>query len=106
MEKHALIMRNNRGGAEMSTPVSEPTRTITTTGHQSLLDAHRPTVDIDDVRFRMLEPAEIIAAMDFPSGYTVLGNRREKVRMAGNAVTPPAARDLVAVVADSLGVTA
>ena len=106
VEKHALIMRNNRGGAEMTTPVVEPTRTITTTGHQSLLDAHRPTVDIDDVRFRMLEPTEIIAAMDFPTGYTVLGNRREKVRMAGNAVTPPAARDLVAVVADSLGVTA
>lgn len=106
VEKHALIMRNNRGGAEMTTPVTEPTRTITTTGHQSLLDARRPTVDIDDVRFRMLEPTEIIAAMDFPTGYTVLGNRREKVRMAGNAVTPPAARDLVAVVADSLGVTA
>lgn len=106
VEKHALIMRNNRGGAEMSTPVSDPVRTVTTTGHQSLLDSERPTVDIDDVRFRMLEPAEIIAAMDFPSDYTVLGNRREKVRMAGNAVTPPAARDLVAVVAESLGVTA
>ena len=32
----------------------------------------------------------------------VLGNRREKVRMAGNAVTPCAARDLVAVVAEAL----
>ncbi|QDF17513.1 DNA methylase [Gordonia phage PhrostedPhlake] len=107
VEKHALLMRNNSSkgsGAEHSNPVTEPARTITTSGHQSLLDADRPTVDIDDVRFRMLEPREIIAAMDFPGDYVVLGNRREQVRMAGNAVTPPAARDLVGVVAESLGV--
>ena len=104
VEKHALLMRNNTGGAEMSTPVTEPARTVTTGGHQSLLDSDRPTVDINDVRFRMLEPREIIAAMDFPESYIVLGNRREQVRMAGNAVTPPAARDLVGVVVESLGV--
>lgn len=34
---HALVMRNNHGGAEMSTPVGEPVRTITTAGHQSLI---------------------------------------------------------------------
>jgi DNA (cytosine-5)-methyltransferase 1 len=110
VEKHALIMRNNTprsgNGSEMTTPVSEPVRTVTTSGHQSLLDADRPTIDIDDVRFRMLEPREIVAAMDFPGGYVVLGNRREQVRMAGNAVTPPAARDLVGIVAESLGVVA
>ncbi|MGC5249635.1 DNA cytosine methyltransferase [Gordonia sp. DT219] len=109
VERHALLMRNNtaRGDqGQMSTPVDEPIRTVTTTGHQSLLDADRPTLDIDDVRFRMLEPSEIIAAMDFPREYVVLGNRREQVRMAGNAVTPPSARDLVGVVAESLGVTA
>ncbi|MDL9944200.1 DNA cytosine methyltransferase [Gordonia sp. ABSL11-1] len=110
VEKHALLMRNNSSrsgpGAEHSTPVTEAARTITTSGHQSLLDADRPTVDIEDVRFRMLEPREIVAAMDFPGEYVVLGNRREQVRMAGNAVTPPAARDLVGVVAESLGVVA
>jgi DNA (cytosine-5)-methyltransferase 1 len=105
-ERHALLMRNNRGAAEMSTPVDEPIRTITTAGHQSLLDAERPTVDVDDVLFRMLEPREIAGAMDFPTEYVILGNRREQVRQAGNAVTPPAARDLVGVVAESLGVVA
>ena len=30
---HALVMRNNSGGAEMSTPVDEPVRTLTTKGH-------------------------------------------------------------------------
>ena len=106
---HALLMRNNtaRGDqGQMTTPVTEPARTMTTAGHQSLLDGPTPAIDINDVRFRMLEPAEIIAAMDFPSHYTVLGNRREQVRMAGNAVTPCAARDLIAIVAESLGATA
>lgn len=107
VEKHALLMRNNtprQGDAGyLSTPVTEPARAITTSGHQSLLAADAPTIDIDDVRFRMLEPQEIKRAMDFPADYRLLGNRREQVRMSGNAVTPPAARDLVWVVAQSLG---
>lgn len=106
VERHALLMRNNGSksdGAEMTTPVHEVIRTVTTTGHQSLLTAERPTIDLDDVLFRMLEPREIAAAMDFPGGYRILGNRREQVRQAGNAVTPPAARDLVGIIAESLG---
>jgi DNA (cytosine-5)-methyltransferase 1 len=108
VERHALLMRNNSSktsGAEMSTPVTEAIRTITTAGHQSLLEAQQPTVDVNDVLFRMLEPSEIKRAMDFPTDYLILGNRREQVRMSGNAVTPPAARDLVGVVAESLRAT-
>ena len=104
VQRHALLMRNNSGGAEMTTPVDEYARTVTTGGHQSLLASERPTIHLDDVLFRMLEPREIAAAMDFPVTYRILGNRREQVRQAGNAVTPPAARDLVGVVAESLGV--
>ena len=107
-ERHALLMRNNSSrngdGAEHVTPATEAIRTVTTKGHQSLLTVDRPTVDVNDVLFRMLEPREIKGAMDFPDAYTLLGNRREQVRLAGNAVTPPAARDLVGVVAESLGV--
>ena len=51
---------------------------------------------------RMLEPHEIAAGMSFPSTYRWQGTKRERVRLAGNAVTPPAARDLVSVVADSI----
>ena len=40
--------------------------------------------------------------MAFPTDYVILGNRREQVRMAGNAVTPPAARDLIATVVEAL----
>jgi DNA (cytosine-5)-methyltransferase 1 len=105
VERHALIMRNNtaRGDqGQMTTPVGEPLRTITTTGHQSLITAQRPTVDLADVHFRMLEPREIKRAMDFPESYELVGTRREQVRLAGNAVTPPAARDLVGLVVETL----
>jgi DNA (cytosine-5)-methyltransferase 1 len=59
--------------------------------------------EVDDCLFRMLFPAEIQAGMAFPSSYEVLGNKREQVRLLGNAVTPPAMRDLIAAVAESLG---
>lgn len=98
---HALIMRNNNGGGEMSTPVSEPVRTLTTAGHQSLI-LEGETIAAEDCYFRMLNPQEIKEAMAFPEVYKLLGNKREKVKMAGNAVTPPAARDLVGAVRDSL----
>lgn len=112
---HGLLMRNNQGGAEMVTPVTEPARTVTTAGHQSLLmpyygqsvprpadrpigtvttrDRHAlidPDVAVDDCGFRMLEPHEIAAAMAFPDGY-IPGSlsKKDRVKLAGNAVTPP-----------------
>ncbi|MEV6895663.1 DNA cytosine methyltransferase [Kribbella sp. NPDC051137] len=104
-DRYALVMRNNgsRGdGGEMSTPVGEPLRTLTTAGHQSLLEYGVP-IAVEDCLFRMLEPHEVSAGMAFTAGYVVLGNKREKVRQLGNAVTPPAARDLISAVAESLG---
>lgn len=100
-DRYAMVMRNNTGGAEMVTPVTEEMRTITTAGHQSLL--HGTIPNVDDCYFRMLEPSEIQAGMAFAADYTILGNKRERVRQLGNAVTPPAARDLIAAVAESLG---
>ena len=100
---HALVMRNNLGGAEMSTPVAEPLRTLTTGGHQSLIDPSEPiSLDVDDAGFRMLEPHEIQLGMGFAADYLLLGSKRDKVKQAGNAVTPPAARDLGHAVAEFL----
>jgi DNA (cytosine-5)-methyltransferase 1 len=131
---HALVMRNNtaRGDqGQMSTPVGEPLRTLTTAGHQSLLvpyysasevakqtsDPHGTltttdryglaegfSLDVDDVLFRMLTPDEIKVGMAFARDYILLGNKSEQVKQSGNAVTPPAARDLVAAVVESLGI--
>ncbi|QWT24963.1 DNA cytosine methyltransferase [Subtercola sp. PAMC28395] len=129
---HALLMRNNtaRGDqGQMTTPVSEVMRTLTTAGHQSLLvpynsrggaapvsDPHRTfttldrysllsgPVNVEDCIFRMLTPDEIKVGMAFAHTYTLLGTKREQVKQAGNAVTPPAARDLGAAVIESLGI--
>lgn len=116
-DKYALIQRHNTSkgdGAEMLTPACEPLRTITTMGHQSLItpgDVAAAEAMVDDCLFRMLEPHEIAAGMAFPTTYRWdvrdsrgrLPSRRNLVKMAGNAVTPPAARDLIAAVVEALG---
>lgn len=109
VDRYALIQRHNTSkgdGAEMLTPATEPYRTLTTTGHQSLLtpgDIAAAEAQVDDCLFRMLEPHEVAAGMAFPADYHWAGTRRERVKLAGNAVTPPAARDLIAAVAAALG---
>jgi len=109
VDRYALIQRHNSSkgeGSEMLTPASEYLRTLTTHGHQSLLtpgDIKVAEAHVDDCLFRMLEPHEVAAGMAFPADYIWGGTRRERVKLCGNAVTPPAARDLIAAVAESLG---
>lgn len=108
VDRYALVHRHNSSkgeGAEMLTPTIEYLRTLTTKGHQSLItpgDMEAAEAQVDDCLFRMLEPHEVAAGMAFPADYLWEGNRRERVRLAGNAVTPPAARDLMGAVAESL----
>jgi DNA (cytosine-5)-methyltransferase 1 len=109
VDRYALIQRHNSSkgdGGEMLTPASEYLRTLTTTGHQSVLtpgDIKAAEAQVDDCSFRMLEPHEVAAGMAFPPDYKWGGTRRERVKLCGNAVTPPAARDLMAAVVESLG---
>lgn len=101
----ALVMRNHtpRGQlAQMVTPAAEPIRTITASIPHSVLAAEQPTIDLDQVYFRMVEPAESKLAQGFPGSYVMVGTRREQQILAGNAVPPPCGRDLVAAVAASL----
>lgn len=124
VDRYALIQRMNTGGAEMTTPAIEALRTLTTAGHQALLQAGTPTgrphvspadvkaaeAMVPDVLFRMFRPHEVAAGMAFPGTYRWdvkdskgrTPSNRDLVKMAGNAVTPPAARDLVATVVESL----
>lgn len=67
-------------------PTAEPSHTVTALDRQALMT---PAIDIDDCGFRMLEPHEIGRAMAFPDEYVVHGNKRDRVRQYGNAVTPP-----------------
>lgn len=102
-DKFAPIMRNNtaRGDqGQMSTPAREPLRTLTTSGHQSLLEP--PTIDPMDCLFRMLEPHEIGAGMAFLPDYIVLGTKRQRVKQYGNAVTPPVAEVLMCALVECI----
>ena len=125
---HGLLMRNNTGTGEMCTPVTEPARTMTTAGHQSLLVPYngngqaapvtepmgtQPTRDrfalldpdtvIDDCGFRMLEPFEVAAAMAFPAGYIPRDiAKKDQVKLAGNAVTPPVMQWIVGRIIQAL----
>jgi DNA (cytosine-5)-methyltransferase 1 len=112
-----------RGGGSTTRPVGDPLATVTASGnHHGLVVPYRsssiprgageplPTVTTvdsaglipepayraEDCSFRMLQPEEYAAAMAFPSHYLWQGSKRDRVRLAGNAVTPPAARDIVA----------
>jgi DNA (cytosine-5)-methyltransferase 1 len=88
------------GASETGKPTTDPHGTLTTTDRYGL--AEGISLDVDDVMFRMLTPDEIKVGMAFASDYILLGTKREQVKQAGNAVTPPAARDLGMAVAEAL----
>ncbi|MCX4571554.1 DNA cytosine methyltransferase [Streptomyces viridodiastaticus] len=94
--EHMLIPYYGNGAPRT---VREPIGALTTRDRYALV---RGEVDIDDVLFRMLEPHEIGRAMSFADSYVVLGNKREKVRQYGNAVTPNAAEVLVCALVEAI----
>jgi DNA (cytosine-5)-methyltransferase 1 len=94
--EHMLVPYYGNGAPRS---VDEPIGALTTRDRYALV---RGEVDIDDVLFRMLEPHEIGRAMSFADSYVVLGNKREKVRQYGNAVTPNAAEVLVCALVEAI----
>lgn len=100
---HALIMPYYSTG--VAKPTGEPIPTVTTTDRHALIAPPflpGDTPSVEDCGFRMLQPHEIQAAMAFPATYQVLGNKREKVRQLGNAVTPPVMEMLVERIVQAL----
>ena len=105
----------------MATYAREEFRTLTTAGHQAVLrapargevtaaDLKAAMEMVPEVRFHMFQPYEVAAGMAFPKDYKWQPPDRNKpisnrdlVKAAGNAVTPPSARDLMAVCPESLG---
>ena len=71
--------------------VEEPTPVVTTKDRIALV---QPVINgrALDIRFRMLEPRELAAAMGFPKDYAFTGNRTDVVRQIGNAVAVQTAR--------------
>lgn len=85
-------------------PAGDPFPTQTTIVGEAILTG-APAVgalQVDDCLFRMLEPYEAARAMAFPLAYRMLGTKREQMRLAGNAVCPPNARDLLHMLAEAL----
>lgn len=98
VDRYALVTLRGQNAPKR---VTEAMDTVTAGGnHHGLMDV--TTDDVMACRFRMLEPHEIKRGMAFPDDYRMLGTKREQVKLAGNAVTPPAARDLVHAVAQTL----
>lgn len=94
--QHLLVPYYGNGTAR---PVAEPVGTLSTRDRYALV---RGEPDINDVRFRMLEPHEIGRAMSFADAYIVLGSKRERVRQYGNAVTPNAAEVIVCALVEAI----
>lgn len=102
VDRYAMITLR---GTNSPKEVYDPMDTFAANGtHHALMGVRPPA--IEDCTFRMLEPHEIMAGMAFPKSYIMTGTKREQVKQSGNAVTPPAARDLIMIGAESLGVTA
>ncbi|MFI1371303.1 DNA cytosine methyltransferase [Streptomyces longwoodensis] len=94
--EHLLVPYYGIGTART---VREPVGTLSTRDRYALVHGD---VDINDVRFRMLEPHEIGRAMSFGDSYVVLGSKRERVRQYGNAVTPNCAEVIVSALVEAI----
>lgn len=107
------------GAAEAALPATGPVGTLTardryglarpgpsaTIGATDGTQLDDPDLDelLGEVLFRMLEPHEIAAAMAFDPGYkTVATTKRDKVRLYGNAVTPPVAELIVSALVEAV----
>jgi DNA (cytosine-5)-methyltransferase 1 len=95
LDAHALMPYDGKALRSLQIPMPAQT----TIQGDALLGT---AIDVEDCTFRMLDVEEIREGMDFPKGYILLGTKRERVRLLGNAVTPCAARDLGAAVIESI----
>lgn len=85
-----LVLKYHRNGKTY--PVTEPLKTVTSRDRFALVE---PKTGIEiDIRFRMLQPHELAAAMGFPADYKFSGNREAQVKQIGNAVAVNTARAL------------
>jgi len=79
---------NSTGGRSIARPIG----TITTKDRHAIIDGGR---------MRMLSAQECRAAMGFPADYILPAAHRDAVHMLGNAVCPPAARDVILAMQDA-----
>ena len=100
-DTHAIVVYRGDGQASR---VEDPMLTLATTEQHAIASV---TPAIDECTFRMLEPSEIARGMvmhlnAYGERYVIHGNRRDRVKQLGNAVTPPVMRALIEAIKDSL----
>jgi DNA (cytosine-5)-methyltransferase 1 len=80
--------------------VEQPIDTITTRDRFGLV---QPVVNgyVLDIKFRMLQPHELAAAMSFPKGYVFTGNKGDAIKQIGNAVDCAMAEALTGAILDT-----
>ena len=90
-------------GQSDAASLNTPLGTVTSRDHFALVDPQLVTngfVDKGevigwlDIRFRMLQPHELAAAMSFPDDYKFAGNREAQVKQIGNSVAVMTSRAL------------
>jgi DNA (cytosine-5)-methyltransferase 1 len=98
------------GNTHQARPAAGPFGALPARDHYALAQPSGDVLDpadveaiLADVLFRMLEPHEIATAMAFDRDYRVLARaKRHKVRLYGNAVTPPVAEVLVSALVETV----
>lgn len=82
--------------------VENPIDTITTKDRYGLV---QPVIDglALDIRFRMLQPHELAAAMSFPGGYAFTGTKGDTVKQIGNAWDVAMGRALASAILEAHG---
>lgn len=90
------------GAGEGVSAIDVPVPTVTTRDRFALV---QPVVDgyTLDIRFRMLQPAELAGAMSFPKSYVFTGNKGDQIRQIGNAVDCSMSRALCGAILDARG---
>lgn len=80
--------------------VDDPLETVSTRDRFALV---QPVINgyALDIRFRMLQPHELSAAMSFPQSYVFTGNKGDQIRQIGNAVDCRMAEALCGAILDA-----
>lgn len=91
-------------GSDNASGAGDPLPTVTTRDRHALAEPPEGDgpPDVDDLCFRMLEPHELKIGTGYPADYTLLGTKRDRVRLIGNSNFPGIEQLLVQRCLDSL----
>ncbi|MEC7753825.1 MAG: DNA cytosine methyltransferase [Bacteroidota bacterium] len=89
-------------GNSQDSGMTSPIGAATTKDRHYLVNIPEDKVKVEDCYYRMVKAHEVKKAMAFEDDYIVLGDSREQVKQCGNAVAPPAMRDIMERVIETL----